>query len=180
MMMRFLLLIAAASLPSLAAAQPQTQSTPQPAAQPKATATPPGAGPNADEVKVNQLIVYGSDECPKSTTDQITVCARLPDAERYRIPPDLRDLPNTALRESWTRKVERLEMVGLTGTGSCSAVGQGAAAGCLGQLIRQAGEERGMSPFNWTQLVEKARKERLGRIDSESEQIDRDLQKQAP
>ena len=176
--MRLSLLIAIAALvPSLAAAQPQSTTPAPPPATPQ-TSVPPAPAPKADDVKVNQLIVYGQDACPKSTQDQITVCARLPETERFRIPPDLRDNPNDPARQSWTRKVERLEMAGLTGIASCSPVGPGAGAGCLGQLIRQAAEERGMSGVDGTALVEKARQERLGRIDEESEQIDRDLQKQ--
>jgi hypothetical protein len=173
----FLLVAAAALLPSLAAAQPQT-GTPAPPAPTTQTAVPPAPTPKAEDVKVNQLIVYGEDSCPRSTNDQITVCARLPESERYRIPPDLRDNLSDPSRQSWTRKVERLEMAGLTGTASCSPVGPGAGAGCLTQLIRQAAEERGMSGVDWTALVEKARQERLGRIDEDSEQIDRDLQNQ--
>ena len=51
------------------------------------------AGPA--DVRVNQLIIYGDDPCPESSDpNEITVCARLPDADRYRVPPSLRDNPN--------------------------------------------------------------------------------------
>ena len=47
------------------------------------------------DVRVNQLIIYGDDACPESTDpNEITVCARFPDADRYRVPPSLRDNPN--------------------------------------------------------------------------------------
>jgi hypothetical protein len=173
----FLLLTAAALLPSLAAAQPQT-AAPQPAPSAPASGVPPAPSPKAEEVKVNQLIVYGQDPCPKSTNDEITVCARMPESERYRIPPDLRDNPSDPRNQSWTNKAQRLEMAGLTGIASCSPVGPGAGAGCLTQLIRQAAQERGMTGVDWNRLIEKARQERLGRIDVESEQIDRDQQQQ--
>jgi hypothetical protein len=169
-MMRFSLLLAAAvALPSLAMAQPQTPTTPT---------TPPGAGAKADDVKINQLIVYGNDACPQSTDDQINICARLPDEDRYRIPPDLRDDPGNPARESWSRKVERLEMAGRTGIASCSPVGPGAGAGCLSQLILEARDEYRNSDVNWTRLIEEARRGRLGRIDEESEEIDRELKAQ--
>lgn len=176
-----LLLAAAVALPSLAAAQPQTSTTPTTPAMPTTPTTPttpPGAGANAEDVKVNQLIVYGDDPCPQSTDEQINICARLPDAERFRIPPDLRDDPANPERESWSRKVERLEMAGKTGIASCSPVGPGAGAGCLTQLIREAREEWAGSDVNWTRPIEDARRERLGRIDEESEEIDRDLKAQ--
>ena len=49
-------------------------------------AAPAPALAQADGEKVNQLIVYGDDPCPQSSADQITVCARKGESERYRIP----------------------------------------------------------------------------------------------
>ena len=49
--------------------------------------------PSADP-RVNQLIIYGDDPCPQSTNEEIIVCARLPENDRYRIPPNVRDDPN--------------------------------------------------------------------------------------
>jgi len=156
-----LLLTAAIALPSLAGAQ-----TPAP------TSTP-GAGAKAEAVKVNQLIVYGNDPCPQSTADQITVCGRRPEADRYRIPRDLRDTPRAAERESFTNKVERLEIATRTGIGSCSPVGPGGGAGCLAKIIGESREEWAKSDVDWVRLIEQARQERLGRVDAESEEIER-------
>ena len=39
---------------------------------------------------IAEIIVYGTDPCPRSTEDQVVVCARRPEAERYRIPPNMR------------------------------------------------------------------------------------------
>lgn len=172
-----MLLAAAVLLPSMATAQPQT-AAPQPPPGTPATGVPPAPAPQGNQVRVNQLIVYGQDACPKSTNDEITVCARLPESERYRIPPDLRDTPGNPARDSWTRKVERLEMAGLTGIASCSPVGPGAGAGCLTKLIRQAAEERGNTGIDWNALIAKAREERLGKIDVESEEIEQQQQKE--
>ena len=52
-----------------------------------APATAQDSAPN-----VAEIIVYGSDPCPRSTDDQVVVCARRPEAERYRIPESLRQL----------------------------------------------------------------------------------------
>jgi len=38
------------------------------------------------EEKVNQLIVFGNDPCPASSGNEITVCARKGEEERFRIP----------------------------------------------------------------------------------------------
>ena len=40
--------------------------------------------------RVNEIIVYGTDPCPRSTDDEVVVCARKPESERFRIPERLR------------------------------------------------------------------------------------------
>jgi len=111
----------------LAAALPQT-ATAQPSA--------------SDSEKVRQLIVYGTDPCPRGSGDDVVVCARRPESERFRIPKAMREPEETPDSESWANKAERLEMVGKTGIQSCSPVGPGGATGCLQQFINQAREER--------------------------------------
>ena len=129
------------------------------------------AGP--DDVKVNQLIVYGNDPCPK-TADEITVCARRPEQDRYRIPAPLRGREGPA-SESWANRATELQYVGRTGIQSCSPVGAGGATGCLAQLINQARAEReGADQVDWNAMIEQARQERLGRIDADSEAIERE------
>jgi hypothetical protein len=138
--------------------------------------TAPGPITAAEDVKVNQLIVYGSDPCPVSTEDEITVCARRPEDDRYRIPEPLRDDPNDPQSNSWVVRAEALEYVGRTGIGSCTPVGPGGGIGCFQQLVRQARAERATSDeVNWTRLVEEARQERLGRIDEESERLEQEI-----
>ena len=122
--------------------------------------------PKVDDVKVNQLIVYGTDPCPASTDDQINVCARKPEDDRFRIPEPLRDNPDAPYNEAWINRAEQLEYVGRTGIGSCSVVGPGGGIGCYQQLVRQAQAERLHNDVNWIRLVEEARQERLGKIDA--------------
>jgi hypothetical protein len=132
-----------------------------------------------EDVKVNQLIVYGTDPCPVSTDDEITVCARRPENDRYRIPEPLRDNPNDPKNDSWVNRAEALEYVGRTGIGSCTPVGPGGGIGCFQELVRKARAERASSDeVNWTRLVEEARQERLSRIDAESEKVEQELREQ--
>ena len=120
--------------------------------------------------RINTLIVYGDDPCPPSTEEEIIVCARKPEGERYRIPEDLRDDPNDPKNESWSQKATELQYVGRTGIGSCSPVGPGGASGCFNDIVRRAREERASSDsVNWDRLIEQARQERLGRIDEQAE-----------
>ena len=129
---------------------------------------PAAAGP--DEPRINQLVVYGDDPCPQSTDDEITVCARKPDAERYRIPEDLRENPNDPVNQSWANRALEMQYVGRSGIGSCSTTGPGGMIGCYNELVRQARAERaGRDSVNWNRLIEEARQERLDRIDAEAE-----------
>jgi len=91
---------------------------------------------------VAEVIVYGNDPCPRSSDDQVVVCARRPEAERYRIPEKLRSSGTRQQTEAWAKKARVLETVGSTGINSCSPVGPGGYTGCLTQVIREAREQR--------------------------------------
>jgi hypothetical protein len=125
--------------------------------------------------RINQLIVYGDDPCPASTSEEITVCARKPEAERYRIPENLRDDPLDRRNETWTARATELQYVGRSGIGSCSPTGPGGMIGCYDQLVREARAERAQrDSVNWNRLIEEARQERLSRIDAEAEAAERE------
>ena len=94
---------------------------------------------------VAEIIVYGNDPCPRSTDDQIVVCARRPEAERYRIPEKLRPSGSRQETEAWAKKSRVIETVGATGINSCSPVGPAGYTGCLTQVIREAREQRQQS-----------------------------------
>jgi hypothetical protein len=132
-----------------------------------AFAAPPTRS-TADDSKVNALIVYGNDPCPRGSDDVIVVCARKPERERFRIPPNLRDDPSSPANQAWANRAQSLEYVGRTGIGSCSTVGPGGWTGCLNQLITQAREERGATDVNMTRLIEQAREERNATIAGEA------------
>jgi hypothetical protein len=91
---------------------------------------------------ISEIIVYGTDPCPRSTDDQVVVCARKPESERFRIPERLRSGGPRQTREAWANKARQFETVGSTGTFSCSPVGPGGYTGCLTQVINQAKRER--------------------------------------
>ncbi|HMJ92502.1 MAG TPA: hypothetical protein VK472_00230 [Allosphingosinicella sp.] len=131
---------------------------------------PAAAAAGPDDVRVNQLVVYGDDPCPESTNEEITVCARKPDAERFRIPEVLRSDPNDPVNQSWANRATEMQYVGRSGIGSCSTTGPGGMTGCYNDLVRQARAERaGRDSVNWNRLIEEARQERLSRIDSEAD-----------
>jgi hypothetical protein len=86
---------------------------------------------------IAEIIVYGNDPCPRSTDDQVVVCARRPEAERYRIPPKLRPSGTRQQTNSWAQNSKVLETVGSTGTNTCSPVGPGGYTGCETQVINE-------------------------------------------
>ena len=96
----------------------------------------------AQEARVNEIIVYGTDPCPRSTDDEVVVCARKPESERYRIPERFRSGGSRQSRQSWALNAKSFETVGRTGINSCSAVGPGGHTGCLEQIINQARKEQ--------------------------------------
>jgi hypothetical protein len=138
-----------------------------------AAAQQAAAGP--EDIRINQLIIYGQDACPPSTENEIIVCARRPEGDRFRIPENLREGGDPA-NNSWTNRAEELSYVGRTGTGSCSPTGPGGFTGCFGQLLNQARLEReNRDEVNWDRLIEEARQERLGRIDAEAAAVEADI-----
>jgi hypothetical protein len=119
------------------------------------TALPVNAAepPASDPDKVTTLVVYGDDPCPRSSDEEIVVCAREPESERYRIPKRLRRAKPDAAERSWGDRVQVLEMVGRQGTpNSCSPIGSNGQTGCLTQFMRQAREERQKAAAEGSQL----------------------------
>ena len=107
-------------------------------------ATFASAAPTQAPESIRQTVVYGNDPCPPSTDEEIVVCARKPETERYRIPEELRDeaRKEDPTSEAWAARAQTLEYVGRTGIQSCSTVGPAGFTGCWEQMLRQAREER--------------------------------------
>lgn len=117
------LAVAAIAAGSAAAAEPETGEPP---------------------AKMSALEVYGNDPCPRSSGDEIVVCARLPESERYRVPKSLRKpRKRDAASVSWGSRVQALEYVSRTGRpNSCSPVGTFGQSGCTQQFLTQWRAER--------------------------------------
>ena len=106
----------------------------------------------AQSAPLGEIIVYGTDPCPRSTDDEVVVCTRRPEEERYRLAPNLRPSGPRQERESWANRAQDLKSVGSTGIGACSPVGPGGHTGCLIQDIERSmreneeADERGAVP----------------------------------
>ena len=107
-----------------------------------------GAGPTVPAAAQNEiqtsapqretsLVVFGEDPCPEpADEEEIVVCARRPEEERYRVPASLRR--GEQLRETaWSSRAADLEEAQRdTRPDSCSVVGSFGQTGCIQQMLR--------------------------------------------
>ena len=100
----------------------------------------PAAPALAQQRAAGEVTVYGNDPCPR-VGNEIPVCHRLPEAQRYRIPPKYRPSGTRQQMDSWANRAKALQYVGQTGPMSCSPVGPGGYTGCLSQEIARAKAE---------------------------------------
>lgn len=101
--------------------------------------------PVAAQETERMLVIYGDDQCPRGNSeDEIVVCARHPESERYRIPERFRqkEISPQNANESWAVRAEALEYAGKTGINSCSVVGPGGWTGCYAEMLRIWRQER--------------------------------------
>ena len=102
------------------------------------------------------VTVYGTDSCPKQTDpDEIIICTRRPDEDRFRIPPTVRsDAKPAGAFEGPNSKALLGDASGGAGggVGSCSATGPGGGTGCNQAMqdqyraARKAGEVNSVLP----------------------------------
>jgi hypothetical protein len=100
------------------------------------------AGAQQAQLRTREIIVFGTDPCPRSTDDEVVVCARRPEKERYRLPEALRPTGPPQLSQSWSARSKALATVGQTGPGNCSGVGPGGHLGCGLRDIQQGMADR--------------------------------------
>lgn len=107
-----------------------------------AAAFPAAALASDPPSRQSTLVVFGNDPCPSTGPDnEVVVCARRPEEERYRIPRRIRERQPT--ETSWASRVEGLEDESRQmRPNSCSVVGSNGFTGCTAQMIRQWYAER--------------------------------------
>ena len=104
-----------------------------------------GAPPAAAQENQRVAVVYGDDACPPQNPDEIVVCARNPEGERFRIPERFRqkEIGPAAGNESWAVRAAGLDAAGpRTGINDCSVVGPAGWTGCYSSWLRGARDER--------------------------------------
>ncbi|MFN3620875.1 MAG: hypothetical protein ACK4S7_11320 [Sphingorhabdus sp.] len=127
--------------------------------------------------KINQLIIYGDDKCPESTGDEIVVCARMGEADRYRIPSNLRGDPNDPRNQAMSERIKSYEYVAASGTMSCSPSGAGGFTGCGLAEINKAYAEKAQDPgITFGRLIAAERAKRMAGIDAEAAEVEERVQ----
>jgi hypothetical protein len=130
-------------------------------------AASPAAAQSADE-KLNMVIAYSEDECPVANEGEVVICEILVEAERYRIPSNLRT-SSSPENESPAARVDKIKYVGDFGAMSCSPAGAGGFTGCTQKFIEAAYQDRAEADnVRFSQLIEEARQERLSTIDADA------------
>jgi hypothetical protein len=137
----------------------------------------PAAAQEADTSaaeKINQVIVYGNDQCAPSAADEIVVCNRLPEQDRYRVPQLFRGGdPLDPRNQAWLNRVTTMERVGRFGTDSCSPVGLGGFTGCTQALVAGArAEEQAADKTDWQAMIADERAKRIAGIDAASDEVE--------
>jgi hypothetical protein len=130
-------------------------------------AASPSAAQGVNE-KINMVIAYSEDECPIAQPGEVVICEILVEAERYRIPSNLRysDAPENV---AWARRVDEIKYVGDFGAMSCSPAGAGGFTGCTQKFIEAAYKDRAEADnVRFGLLIEEARAERLSSIDADA------------
>ena len=132
--------------------------------------------------RVNMVIAYDENECPEPTVEgEIVVCQIVVEAERYRIPSNLRQI-DSAGNQTLNQRFERIRYIGEFGAFSCDPAGAGGFTGCTQKMIEAAYADRDAGEnVRFSQLIEEARQERLSTIDGDAaaeqervEQIERE------
>ncbi|WP_420139744.1 hypothetical protein [Sphingomonas sp.] len=107
-------------------------------AAPAAMAAKPAPASGTTE-RIATLVIFGDDPCPRSTADEVVVCARQPESERYRIPKQFRGRQYNAARDgSWAGTAKVLEYISREGLpDSCSPIGSNGQTGCFRKFLEQ-------------------------------------------
>lgn len=145
-----------------------------------ATAAPSVDAQETGTETVRQETVYGDDACSQPASDnEIVVCVKLNEAERFRIPEILRGDPNAPVNQAWATRIESISRISKFGTDSCSPSGLGGFTGCTQQLIDTAmAARRQDSKVDWSAAIAAERQKRIDAIDSNARAAEQAYQQQ--
>lgn len=132
-----------AALPVAAQPAPANPTT----APPRPSMLKPADIPSGDGTRPRQRLVtvFGNEACPQPTSsDEVVVCARLPESEIYRIPERLRRAESRTSVLTQNRSLLLGDGAGGAGNsiGSCSVVGAAGFTGCDRRMVEAWAQDR--------------------------------------
>jgi hypothetical protein len=93
--------------------------------------------PPSPPARESQIEVFGRDPCPQPVGDEIVVCHRRAEEERYRIPEPLRHSAERT-EQAWGARAETMnEVSSQVLPNSCSVIGSYGQSGCQQAFINQ-------------------------------------------
>ena len=95
--------------------------------------------------RTTTAVVYGNEKCPEpEDPEEIVVCGKRPETERYRIPKEFREDKSKRPDEvAWGSRVGLLEEASRANIpGSCTPVGSYGQTGCRQQMINSWYQDR--------------------------------------
>jgi hypothetical protein len=110
-------------------------------AQDKPQSAPASDGPPK---RVRSILLYGDQQCPKTTDpNEIVVCSTSADSP-YRIPKQFRDKPEEGPKgQAWSQRMNSVMDDSKAGLpGSCSPIGTAAQTGCTMKMLQQYAAEK--------------------------------------
>lgn len=88
------------------------------------------ADPVQEQRRIINVVVYGDDDCPVAKApDEVVVCSRRPETEKFRLPPAVRSQTQRPEEGGGSRALA-IDQIGRAGPDSCTAVGPAGASGC--------------------------------------------------
>lgn len=128
----------------------------------------PAAAQERGADRFNMVIAFSEEECPAARDQEVVICEILVEEERYRIPSNLRFSDSTE-NVAWSRRVDKIRYVGEFGAMSCSPAGAGGFTGCTQQFVDAWAKDKSEAEqVRFGQLIDQARRERLGEIDQDA------------
>jgi len=88
------------------------------------------------------IIIYGDDVCPQGEGDEIVVCARHPESERYRIPKRIREKSPSSGGRGWADQAATMEETQREALPSGCSVVSSSGIGCFIKAMQQWRAER--------------------------------------
>ena len=92
--------------------------------------------PTASFAQERVLTIFGADKCPANT-----ICVVAPEADRFRIPKELRPSSTNPQNQSWAVRSRATLDTGSSSPSACQSASNSGGSGCWAESMRRARAE---------------------------------------